>query len=113
MYDTTSKVRDILEEKGISCGLVDVKCEKPLDVTPYFDCSCGVVVSVEDNILNGGFGDSLRSALSDAPVRTLSFGWPDEFIEHGSYGDLFGKYGLLPEQIAERILEELKPYGEN
>ncbi|MBR5740152.1 MAG: 1-deoxy-D-xylulose-5-phosphate synthase [Firmicutes bacterium] len=112
MYDTAAKVRDILEEKGVSCGLVDVKCEKPLDVTPYFDCSCGIVVSIEDNILNGGFGDSLRSALSDAPVRTMSFGWPDSFIEHGSYDDLFAKYGLTAGQITDRILEEIGSPGE-
>ncbi len=112
MYDTAREVREILAEKGVSCGIVDVKCEKPLDVTPYFDCSCGIVATLEDNILNGGFGESLRSALSDAPVRTLNFGWPDAFIEHGSYDDLFRKYGLDAEHIAARILEEIRTMGE-
>ncbi len=112
MYDTAREVREILTEKGVSCGIVDVKCEKPLDITPYFDCSCGIVATLEDNILNGGFGESLRSALSDAPVRTLNFGWPDAFIEHGSYDDLFRKYGLDAEHIAARILEEIRTMGE-
>ncbi len=112
MYDTAAEVREILAGKGISCGLVDVKCEKPLDVSPYFDCSCGIVATIEDNILNGGFGESLRSALSDAPVRTLSFGWPDSFIEHGSNDDLFKKYGLTAQQIADKILEGIDSLGD-
>ena len=113
MYDTALEVREILTAKGLSCGLVDVKCEKPLDVTPYFDCSAGLVVSIEDNILNGGFGESLRAALSDAPPRILTFGWPDSFIEHGSYDDLFRKYGLTAEQIADSILKVIDSYEEN
>ena len=113
MYDTALEVREILTAKGLSCGLVDVKCEKPLDVTPYFDCSAGLVVSIEDNILNGGFGESLRAALSDAPQRTLTFGWPDSFIEHGSYDDLFRKYGLTADQIADSILKVIESYEEN
>ena len=108
MYPMAEKVRDILNSKGFDCGLVDVTCEKPLDISPYKDINARYVITIEDNVISGGFGDHLANRLNDEHCHVIRFGWPDEFIEHGSYDELADKYGLTPEKITSKVLRFIK-----
>ncbi len=109
MFETGNKVRNLISSTGYECGFVDVSCIKPIDISPYYDCKCRYIISIEDNTVKGGFGAQLREALGSENCRFLGFGWPDSFIEHGSFEELADKYGLTPEKIAEaavRFIEE-------
>ncbi len=68
----------------------------------------GVIVTLEDHVLMGGFGSAVLEALSDmqmeAPV--VRIGWPDRFIEHGKVDQLRAKYGIS----VEAAMEKLAPY---
>ena len=108
MFPTAVKVKEILDEKGFNCGLVDVTMEKPLDVSPFKDCEPTYIVTIEDNVIAGGFGDNLANRLLDEHCHILRFGWPDTFVEHGTFEELADKYGLTPEKIASSILKFLK-----
>ena len=108
MFETGNKVRNLISVMGYECGLVDVSCIKPLDISPYYDCKCCYIISIEDNTVKGGLGAQLREALSGEACRILSFGWPDMFIEHGSFEELADKYGLTPEKIAESAVRMIK-----
>ncbi len=103
MKDTAVKVRNLLAERNIDAGVVCVMQVKPLEL------SCLKqdlpMVTLEDNLLAGGFGEGI-SACTGACV--LRFGWPDQFIEHGSCEELYRKYGLDAETITERICEYLE-----
>ena len=66
-----------------------------------------LIVTIEDNIVTGGFGESLQCALQTGQ-KVLRFGWPDRFIEQGTFAELTDKYGLSAEKITERICEELE-----
>ena len=105
MYDTAHEVRKILEEKGYSCGLVDVRMAKPLDVSVYDDSR--YVISIEDNIVTGGFGDILSKALMDRNCKVIRYGWPDTFVTHGNFDQLADMYGLSPEKIAGSVLKHV------
>ncbi len=105
MYDTAHEVRKILEEKGYSCGLVDVRMAKPLDVSVYDDSR--YVISIEDNIVTGGFGDILSKALMDRNCKVIRYGWPDTFVTHGNFDQLADMYGLSPEKIADSIMKHV------
>ena len=107
MYDCGLKIVEILKEKGINAGLVDVEIVKPLDLIAV-DRNCRLLVTLEDNDVFGGFGTHLTSALKNDDINILNFGWPDKFIEQGSYDELAEKYGLMPQQIAERICEQIE-----
>ena len=106
MYDTAHEVRKILEEKGLRCGLVDVRKAKPLDVSVYED-SIRYVISIEDNIVTGGFGDVLSKALMDRNCKVIRYGWPDTFVTHGTFDQLADMYGLSPEKIAGYVLKHV------
>ena len=107
MTDTAEKVRELLSEEGFDCGLVEVKCEKPIDISPYYDQKDKYIVTIEDNVISGGFGDNLANKLSDEDCHVIRFGWPDTFIEHGSFEQLADKYGLSPEKIKDKIMDRL------
>lgn len=64
------------------------------------------VVTLEDGLVEGGFGAGVRQALVKAgyyqPV--LTFGVPREFLPHATRDSLLKQIGLTPEQITNSIL---------
>ncbi|MBR3146735.1 MAG: 1-deoxy-D-xylulose-5-phosphate synthase [Eubacterium sp.] len=108
MLDKAVEARSILAERGIDAGIVDVACPHPVDTSliergkPVF--------TVEDGIDEGGFGQQLKARLAGTCDVTV-MAWPERFIEHGSCEDLYERYGLSGNKIAERIRKQLE--GEN
>lgn len=107
MYGYGLKLAEILKSKGINTGLVCVEIVKPLDLGPY-DKNVPLLITLEDNDVSGGFGVHLAAELSGENTEVISFGWPDKFVEQGSFDELADLYGLRPEQIAERICEHIE-----
>ena len=107
MYDCGIKVVEMLKDKGIDAGLVDVEIVKPLDLDA-FEKNCRLLVTIEDNDICSGFGMHLAAELKNEEIKILNFGWPDKFIEQGSFDELASQYGLMPEQITERICEYIE-----
>lgn len=104
MTETALKARSILTDRGIDAGVVSVLQVKPLDLSCLG--SSTLLVTLEDNLLAGGFGEGFARQCGAGNV--LSLGWPDQFIEHGGCDDLYRKYGLDADRIAERICEHLE-----
>lgn len=107
MTGTAVEVFKILDSKGIRCGIINARFIKPLDRKALYESAARtrLIVTLEDNVLAGGFGSQVTAALSGSDTKVYSFGWPDRFIEHGSSGQLFEKYGLDAKSIAERIVD--------
>ncbi|MBR5315921.1 MAG: 1-deoxy-D-xylulose-5-phosphate synthase [Firmicutes bacterium] len=108
MVAVATEVAEKLAEKGISAGVVDVAIVKPLDLSPLGDGvnQNKVLVTLEDNLLAGGFGESFTAATGAANV--MRFGWPDKFVEHGDCDTLYKQYGLDADSIVERICERIE-----
>ena len=97
----------ILNKKGIDCAIVNARFAKPLDSDLILETVSKTkrLVTVEENVLAGGFGSAVLSLLSSiAGVRALRIGIPDEFVEHGPQELLRANYSLNAEGIAQRIL---------
>lgn len=108
MYKTANEVCDILTKHGIQACCIEAVFAKPIDKALYENISKNsVTVTIEDNVITGGFGEALRSHL-DASHKIIIFGWPDSFIEQGTFEELADRYGLSAAKIAERICEELE-----
>ncbi len=95
----------ILEDKGISCGVVNMRFVKPLDVELLKDSAARTprLVTVEDNVLAGGFGSAVLEALTPGRAEVLRLGLPDAFVEHGAPHLLYDAVGLTGPKIADRI----------
>ena len=65
-----------------------------------------VLVTVEEGVLEGGFGSAVSSLLHQHELRAglLQIGLPCAFIEAGSNDELSAKYGLDPAGIAKQVL---------
>lgn len=107
MMEKAIKIRGILAKKGLEVGLVDVKQVKPLDLSTLNN-HAKLIVSIEDGVETGGFGQQMASKLfcDGISVPFVGFSWPDKFIEHGDLPSLEKKYGLDAETIAEKIYEK-------
>lgn len=107
-YADGRKAADILRDAGIDAGLVNIGIVKPGEYG-FLKDDAGIrnklYVTLEDNTLNGGFGEIFK-AENDG-LHVLSLGWPDKFIEHGSTDELKERYGLTPEAVAISVARAL------
>lgn len=98
----------ILKEKNISVSHINVRSVKPFDkeLLEKYAAKSKLVFTLEDNLVNGGFGSflSVNSNIKNA----VNIGWGDEFIPHGKARELFEKYKLDEISVAQRIENELK-----
>lgn len=110
MLKTALTAAEKLREKGISAGVVNARIVKPLDVDRLKKSAArtGLIVTLEDNVVSGGFGQEAASQLADEDVRILNLGWPDSFIEHGENPQLYKKFGLDADSITERICDYIE-----
>ena len=67
------------------------------------------MVTVEENVLAGGFGEGVLDALSLAGIETptLCLGVPDRFVSHASTAEQLEACGLTPLKITDSILKRL------
>jgi len=102
-----------LAEQGLSFGVVDARFVKPLDNQLLVEQArnANLVVTVEENALQGGFGSAVAELFADENVMTrlIRIGLPDRFIEQGSQTELRTLCGIDAKAIARRILSELQP----
>ena len=88
-----------LERDGIAASVVNCRFVKPLDTSLISSLVKNIpnVLTVEENVLQGGFGSAVAELLSDTgilPNRLKRIGIPDEFVPHGSPDQLRSEYGI-------------------
>jgi len=98
---------EMLATEGVRLTVVDPRFIKPLDRELIVGEAerCRVVITVEENVLAGGFGSAVLELLAAEQVaaRVLPIGLPDAFIEQGSQAELHSRYGLDASGIAAKI----------
>lgn len=98
---------ELLKSEGIQPTLVNISTLKPIDKDLVIEQARkhGRVVTAEDHNLIGGLGDAVLGVLGDndvhVPVKRI--GVKDTFAETGSKEQLYSKYGLSPEHIAQAV----------
>jgi len=99
---------ELLAGRGIDCTVVDARYLKPLDEGLILEVAGrhSRLVTVEENVVAGGFGSAVLELLAARGVTGASvevIGIPDQFVEHGSPSLLRKAYGLTGQAIADRI----------
>jgi len=105
MTETAVAAAEILRQNGHDVGVVDIAEVKPIS-DEMLSNDGKLIVTLEDNVIAGGFGENLVEIIGSSDMLIL--GWPDQFIEHGDTGALYERYGLDPVSVAERISEKLE-----
>lgn len=88
-----------LAEKGISATVVNCRFVKPLDSDLIGTLARKIprIVTVEENVRQGGFGSAVMECLCDQGITGFlleRIGIPDTFVEHGPQKILRSRYGI-------------------
>ena len=101
-----------LAEEGIDLAVVNARFVKPLDRDLIINLAreTGFIVTVEENVLQGGFGTAVMELLEEEGldgVAVTRFGYPDHYVEQGEQPDLRAGCGLDSAGIAAGIRKAL------
>jgi 1-deoxy-D-xylulose-5-phosphate synthase len=112
MVAEAEKLARLLRAEGQSVAVINARFAKPVDAAcvAEYGRRCGLVVTMEDHVLAGGFGSAVLECLNEQEidVPVVRVGWPDQFIEHGKVESLREKYGLTAEGALVRVRPLLK-----
>jgi 1-deoxy-D-xylulose-5-phosphate synthase len=107
----------ILAAHDLRPSVADARFAKPLDTELLERLALGheLVVTIEENVLPGGFGSAvlehLEDSFADRPedrARVMRVGLPDRYVTHGKPALLRQEVGLTGESVAERVLAALR-----
>lgn len=104
----------LLEDEGVSAGVLNMHTIKPLDVAALVGAALGrsLVVTVEEHSIIGGLGSAVAEVLAEqGGPRLLRLGVQDRFPRVGSADYVLAEVGLEPVSIAEAVLTSLGHVG--
>jgi 1-deoxy-D-xylulose-5-phosphate synthase len=107
MVEIAEKAAVDLAGKGVSAAVVNARWVKPLD-RRILDWAAPMlhVVTLEDNVIAGGFGAAVMEAFAGAGLtkQVTNIGIPDEFLPFGSAPDIMESIGMDTDSVVERVL---------
>ncbi len=105
MFGIMAQAADILAKKGVKATLINPRNLSSLD-TDALDAlkKYKRVITAEDGIIDGGYGQKVASYLGDSSVEVINLGLPKEFLNRYNYAALQKQCSLTPEQIADKAL---------
>ena len=101
----------LLKEKGVSAGVLDMYCVKPLDEEGLLKTAAGkkLILTVEEHSPCGGLGSRVCQVISaNDPKKVINLSLPDEPVITGKSAEVFAHYGMDASGIAKKVLELLK-----
>jgi len=102
------KAAEILENEKIKVYVVNVHTIKPLDANLVIDLAkkTNCVVTAEDHNVVGGLGGAIAEVLGENyPCIMKRIGLQDKYAESGKPDELYKKYGLDADSIAEETMK--------
>ncbi len=112
VYTSLSAAKILKESLGVNPTVINARFVKPIDemLITNIASTHKLIVTVEENALQGGFGSAVMELLNEMRVKTdiLRIGLPDKFIPHGNASLLRDELGLTPEKIAKQIADRLR-----
>ena len=106
--DALKAVEELENTHKISVKIINPRFIKPFDeeIMSLIISSKLPVVTLEDNVITGGFGSMIAEKLIDAGAsnKLLRLGLPDNFVQHGSLKELKAMLGLDPQSIVTKVI---------
>ena len=110
MVSTAEHICEKLEKRGILCSLANGRFVKPFDreLADYLAGTHSLVVTLEENVLQGGFGRAVASYIYEGHPGTKVYqvGLPDTYVEHGNVSVLRESLGIDSDSIIKKMEEK-------
>ena len=105
-YSVCAKTAEIIENKtGVKPTLIN-----PIYITGTDDKlleqlkeNHDIVITVEDGVLDGGFGEKIARFYGNSDIKVLNYGLKKEFLDRYNPEEIVKANRLTPEQIAEDV----------
>lgn len=100
----------VLQNKGISAGVINMSTIKPLDteVLLHAATKSRLIITAEEHSVIGGLGGAVSEFLSEAkPIKVKRIGVTDTFGSSGKPEELLRLYGLTTDNIVNTALNNL------
>ena len=111
MVKTAQEVKTRLNQEGHKCSVINARFVKPIDLRAVkWACeNHRLVVSMEENVASGGYGEKVRKAMNEMDMKAgfLQIAIPDAYVEHGNVEQLKQEIGIDAETIVEKIKKEM------
>ena len=109
MVKVAEQVRFALKnDHGKHVSLINARFVKPVDkeMIEYLGKQHRLIVTLEENVESGGFGEHVRAVACDLHMDTdvLVCALPDDYVEHGNVNVLAKEVGIDCESIVEKIV---------
>lgn len=110
------QARDLLEEQGVSTGVISMHSLRPFDSPALIEAARGakVLVTCEEHSIYGGLGSLCAATLMQAgvylPMKIVGF--PDAPMVTGSQTEIFNHYGISARGLADTALALLQQVEE-
>ncbi len=109
-YDLGKQVQEKLEqETGVKATLINPVYLTGVDEKALNDLkkNHSLVITLEDGVLDGGYGEKISRFYSNSEMKVLNFGAKKEFTDRTPMDELNKRYHLTPELIVEDIKANL------
>ena len=99
-----------LAKQGIDATIINPRFATGVDreVLEGLCADHQVVVTLENGVIDGGFGEKIARFYGNSDMRVLVKGLKKEFYDKVPYGELMERNRLTPAQIVEDVLVALK-----
>lgn len=99
-----------LKEKNVEATILNARFVKPIDEDLIVEYASKIkhIVTVEEHVLDGGFGSAVQEVLMDNQINDVilkRIGIKDRFVEHGSQEILQKEYEIDSSAIISTVLE--------
>lgn len=105
-FELAKEVKNEIQEKlGINSTLINPKFITGVDkeLLESLKSNHSLVITLEDGMLDGGFGEKISRFYANSKVRVLNYGGLKEFSDRVALDELYTKYRLKKELIAEDV----------
>ncbi|WP_195618169.1 1-deoxy-D-xylulose-5-phosphate synthase [Clostridium paraputrificum] len=110
-YHIGKKVKEKLKsEIGVNATLVNPRFISGIDEKLLYELleEHKLVITLEDGVIEGGFGEKISRFYGDKNIKVLNFGADKEFTNGVSKDELYERYHLTEELIVEDIKKALE-----
>ena len=112
MVEIAKEAREILESRGITAAVANMRFIKPIDIRLLNDWKDRkkFFATLEENVLAGGFGSAISEWMHDNNINLplIRFGIGDNFIPAATRAELLEMLSLTGEQVANKIESYLR-----
>lgn len=109
-YNLGKEVLEKLKTYDINATLINPRFVSELDYDMLDDLTKNheLVITLEDGLLDGGFGEKISRYYSNKDIKVLNFGAKKEFADNIELDVLYENYNLKVDNIVNKIRENLK-----